>query len=384
MSTTTIAKPLTIQDEQRGTKTVARILLTDPRTGKRVNRRWSERSEAETFVAAVEAFGLEQALTFDDSRRGTSSSAQLKAGSGTRFGTYATEYLERRRKLSEGSQRSYAQRLRVINTTSLGLTPLRDITPDHIEAFIKALAAKRSEFGKPLADRTRRTILDFVRQVLGDAHRRGDIPGDPSQHVEQIKIEDALEPVILTPAEFAAVCAQLAPEDVAFFSFLIQSGCRYGEAMSLKWYELKADANDPTVTLVNILNGKTNSARRTTSIPTALAEQLEPNEGALVFPAVAPDSYRRKWVKAVKAAQLPIKAQEKGQPVLMKSPRVHDLRHTHAVLMLTQEQMNLTALAYRLGHSSPAITATFYAHFAEPQVASLGAVAAKAAASFMV
>ena len=383
MSTTTITKPLTIQDEVRGSKTVARILLTDPRSGKRVNRRWSSRSEAETFVAAVEAVGLEQALTFDDSRRGTSTSTQHAAGSSTRFGTYAAEYLERRRTLSAGSQRTYAQRLRVINGTNLGLTPLRDITPNHIEAFIKVLADRSSEFGKPLADRTRRGILDFVRQVLGDAHKRGDIPGDPSQHVEQIVISDALEPVILEPSEFAAICAQLAPEDVAFFSFLIQSGCRYGEAMALKWYQLEADENDPTVTLVSVASGKTRSARRITTIPTALAAQLAPNDGPLVFPAAAPDSYRRKWLKAVKAAQLPINVQG-PHAVLMKSPRVHDLRHTHAVLMLTEADMNLTALAARLGHSSPAITAAFYAHFAKPQVASLGAVAARAAGGFML
>lgn len=376
-------KPLTIQEETRGTKTVARILLTDPRTSKRVNRRWPTRSEAETFVAAVEAFGLEQALTFDDTRRGGTSSTKATSGIGTRFGTYAAEYLERRRTLSAGSQRSYAQRLRVINTTNLGLTPLRDISPNHIEAFIKALADRGSEFGKPLSDRTRRGILDFVRQVLGDAHKRGDIPGDPSQHVEQIVIRDALEPVILEPGEFAAICAQVAPEDVAFFSFLIQSGCRYGEAMALKWYDLEPDAEDPAVTLVHISSGKTRSARRTTTIPTALADSLTRNDGPLVFPAAAPDSYRRKWVKAVKAAQLPINVAE-GQAVLMNSPRVHDLRHTHAVLMLTEGNMNLIALAARLGHSSPAITAAFYAHFARPQVASLGAVAARAAGRFML
>lgn len=374
---------LTIQDEVRGSKTVARILLADPRTGKRVNRRWSTRSEAETFITAVEAFGLEQALTFDDSRRAVGSSVAPKAGSATRFGLYAADYIERRRSLAPTSQRTYGRRLAIVNDTSLGLTPMRDITPDHLEAFIRTLGARVSTHGRPLADRSRRSILDFVRAVLADAYKRGDIPGDPSQHVEQIPVKDALAPVILTGPEFASICAHLPTADALFFSFLLQSGCRYGEAIALHWYDLEADADDPTITLVRIAGGKTRSAQRTTTVPTSLADALVRHGGPLVFPAPAADHYRRAWRKAVVAAQAPARVRP-GHVVVMCSPRVHDLRHTHAVLMLTEGGMNLIALAARLGHSTPQTTAAFYAHFAKPQVASLGAVAARAAAGFML
>ena len=85
----------------------------------------------------------------------------------------------------------------------------------------------------------------------------------------------------------------------------------------------------------------------------------------------------------MRKAQAPAHAKE-GHPVLMSNPRVHDLRHTHAVLMLTEGSMNIIALAARLGHSNPQVTAAYYAHFARPQIASLGAVAAKAARGFML
>jgi integrase len=374
-----VSKPLTIQDEQRGSKIVARILLTDPRSGKRVNRRWSSRTDAETFLAAVEAFGLVEALTFDDNKRGTHSKGPARLGSATRFSTYAEEYLSRKRLLADSTKATYRQRLKAIQATSLGLTPMRDITADHLEAFILALEARRPV----LADRTRRGILDFVRAVLGDAFKRGDVPGDVSQHVEQIPINDALKPTILTATDFAAIMAQMPEGWGNFFMFLIQSGCRYGEAMALKWHEMEPDADNPEVTLVHISGGKTMSAQRTTTIPTSLAERLVPNDGPLVFPAAAPDSFRRQWRRAVVAAQAPALVKEGFQPILC-SPRVHDLRHTHAVLMLTEGDMNLTALAARLGHSNPQITAAYYAHFSKPQVATLGAVAARAAGGFML
>jgi integrase len=252
MSTTTI-KPLTIQDEVRGNKTVARILLNDPRTGKRVNRRWPTRSEAETFVAAVEAYGLEQALTFDDSRRGTAAPSQLKAGSSTRFGIYATEYLGRRRTtkkgtpIAEGTLRAYRVRLALVERTPLALTPIRDITPDHLEAFIKAIAVLTGANGKTLSEGYRRSALVFVATVLGEAFKRGDIPGDPSQHIDPLVVTDAVAPVILTPAQFSAIAAQAGEIERLFFSFLLQSGCRYGEAVELEWSSLKLDEVNPEI-----------------------------------------------------------------------------------------------------------------------------------------
>jgi integrase len=101
-----------------------------------------------------------------------------------------------------------------------------------------------------------------------------------------------------------------------------------------------------------------------------------------VFPAANPDAWRKRWVAAVQRAQTVVHAAPGHEPITV-SPRIHDLRHTHAVLMLTEANMNLTALAARLGHSSPEITAAFYAHFGKSQVLSLGRVAANTTAAFI-
>lgn len=384
---------LTIQDEVRGSKTVARILLTDPRTSKRVNRRWPTRTEAETFIAAVDAFGLAEALTFDDNRRANTSNGAgaAKAGSGAKFGAYAAEYLGRRRTTKRGepiaasSIRAYRVRLAIVEQTPLALTPMRDITADHLEAFVKALGQPRAD-GKPFKEGYQNSILIFVNTVLSDAFKRGDIPSDPSAHVEPIAVTDASEPVILSAAEFAAITAQLGEGgqwERLFYSFLIQSGMRYGELVALKWYQLEVDPTNPDVTLVRVAGGKTKAAKRTTSIPTALADQLIPNDSPFIFPEPAEGHFRRHWLKAVSRAQMPAHVKD-GHAVLMVSPTPHDLRHTHAVLMLTEGHMNLIALAARLGHSSSRTTERFYAHFAEQQMASLGAVAARAAGAFML
>jgi integrase len=120
-----------------------------------------------------------------------------------------------------------------------------------------------------------------------------------------------------------------------------------------------------------------------TSIPTALAEQLIPNDSPFIFAEPAEGHFRRHWLKAVRLAQTPAHVKP-GHAVLMVTPTPHDLRHTHAVLMLTEGHMNLIALAARLGHSSSRTTERYYAHFADDQMSSLGTVAARAVHGFMV
>jgi integrase len=59
--------------------------------------------------------------------------------------------------------------------------------------------------------------------------------------------------------------------------------------------------------------------------------------------------YRRSFLPLVKAAKLP-------------AARFHDLRHTHAKLLLCNG-VNIKAVAARLGHSSPTITLSTYSHW---------------------
>lgn len=385
----TAVKRLTIAEEDRNGEVRYRVVFVHPETGKRTNRRWSDYDAANAFVDAAAAYGIPQALAFDDGRRTTRTAPVT--GSSMPLGEYAADYLRRRRTLSAGSQASYAQRLRVVESTALAAIPVKRVTADHIESFVRAMEDMRTPGGKPLKDRTRRGVLDLIRAVLGDAYKRGDITGDPSQHVLQIPVRDALEPVILTPAQFDAICAQMLDKDASMFRFLVQSGCRYAEALALTWADMEPDDEYPDVTLVTIRKGKTRSANRVTTVPTALVDTLPHRHPTLVFPPLVErstsstrtdDSWRRAWTSAVERAQSVVHAAPGFDPITVR-PRIHDLRHTHAVLMLTEGGMNIIALAARLGHSSPSITAEFYAHFAKPQVASLGAVAAVAARAFM-
>ena len=51
----------------------------------------------------------------------------------------------------------------------------------------------------------------------------------------------------------------------------------------------------------------------------------------------------------------------KPPPVMPPGLRLHDLRHTHASLLLSAGH-SLKAVSARLGHANPALTLRIYAH----------------------
>lgn len=370
---------LKVQEEIRRGTTVYRVVFTHPETGKRTNRRWPDPAGAEAFVNAAATYTLAQAIAFDDgSRPGKSTTTPW---SDVPFGTYAADHIRHRRGLKDTTRRNYLQRLRVVEGTPLALIPIRDVTHTHLEAFVDHLETLPSQRGVHLKDRSRRLVFSFVRGVLLDAYRKGDIPKNPAQHVDHIPVEDALDPVILEPRDFAAIAAQLEPEHVPFYAFALESGCRYSELCALEWRDLETDPDDPGLVAVTIRGGKSRAARRLTSVPQDVVASIVMSDADFVFPAPNRDTWRRRWIAAVQRAQSVVHVAPGFDPVTV-SPRIHDLRHTHAVQMLTTGGMNLTALAARLGHSSPEITAAFYAHFGRSQVLSLGRVAMNSMAGF--
>lgn len=64
---------------------------------------------------------------------------------------------------------------------------------------------------------------------------------------------------------------------------------------------------------------------------------------------IEPDALSRRFQKTAKRAGFPV-------------PRLQDLRHCAAVLMLTQG-VPVHVVAGRLGHANPSITLSIYAHF---------------------
>jgi integrase len=156
------------------------------------------------------------------------------------------------------------------------------------------------------------------------------------------------------------------------------SGARRGELLGLRWTDIDTAAGTLTIrrsrTKVagEVLESdpKTERSRRTIALDAGTMhvlerqKRLQEQEQALlgtrrveqgyVFAAengepFDPDQVTRLFAAAVRRSGLPV-------------IRLHDLRHVHATIMLTEQRQALTQVSRRLGHSTTITTANVYAH----------------------
>lgn len=155
---------------------------------------------------------------------------------------------------------------------------------------------------------------------------------------------------------------------------LVGTGLRWGELSALQVRDLNLAGSTPTLRVQRAWKRqedntrelgppKTKKSRRTIALSpdvAAILRRLSSGKGPEGFIFLTAwgnawrhdNYYQRRWMVAVKNAQA------KGLP---KSPRLHDLRHTH-VAWLIGKNISLPAIQARLGHESITTTVDRYGH----------------------
>jgi integrase len=180
------------------------------------------------------------------------------------------------------------------------------------------------------------------------------------------------EMMFLTDPEIGRLVAAMPAHWRPLVMLLVATGLRWGEAIGLRVKNLDLLATKPKLRVLEHLHEmgdgslvwtdpKTDRSRRTVSFTLKVALSLtplvagkEPDDTVFVAPKGGPvrtRNFRRTWLKAIKAAKL-------------DGLRVHDLRHTHAALLIAANRP-LSGISRRLGHSSVAVTDTLYGHLRE-------------------
>lgn len=179
---------------------------------------------------------------------------------------------------------------------------------------------------------------------------------------------------LLSLRDFDILIAHISEFYQPFIRFLLETGMRVGEASALTVKDFQLDAKVPQVRVdkawkwakgntVKLGEPKTSKGFRTVSLASDTVERMRPlladkqphdlaftTKTGLVI--TASRLHKLFWQKSVAAAMAD------GMTV---KPRIHDLRHTHASLMISHG-MNLFNLANRLGHESVQTTTQVYGH----------------------
>jgi integrase len=241
----------------------------------------------------------------------------------------------------------------------LGAIALRDITPETVGRW----QAERLAAGAgPIAVRQ---AMDLLGSVLEHAFVAGRIAANPVRRVKKARRPRREEVKALSPSTVEAMRSALGARDAALISVLAYAGLRPGEALGLRWRDIRERTLlvQRSVSLGEEADTKTRQ-HRTVRLLAPLAADLRswrmaagrPDETELVFPGkdgqpwtqAAYQSWRRRaFRRATLAAGL-------------AHARPYDLRHSFASLLL-HEGRSVIYVARQLGHDAR-LTLTRYGH----------------------
>ncbi|GAB3602662.1 tyrosine-type recombinase/integrase [Microbacterium aureliae] len=287
----------------------------------------------------------------------------------------------------------YRKHFRVhVLPSSVGRTPIADITKDHLNRFYRQLEQNgrkdRGHIGEPLGAATVRHIHVLISQVLQHALEDGLIRFNPAKRASPpTKLEAAPPEMATWSAEDARMFLEWSEStgDYLWLAWLtlLGTGMRRGEILALRWKDL--DLDNDVITIARAMSyvkeaGKrpvidfkaTKSGRvRNVDIDARLAGALRAKRDMLraVSPELArgehlifcnrygmphnPTQFSRQWRERVLKAAA-------AHPDLDEL-HLHELRHTHATLLL-RAGVHPKIVSERLGHADIQTTLNTYSH----------------------
>jgi integrase len=337
-----------IEKRLRGSKLTYRARYRDP-AGRERSKTFTRRVDAERFVVEVEHAKSRGAWVDPTLGRIT-------------FAAWLDQWWATTTNLRESTQARDEASLRVHAIPRFGRIPLAAIRQIEVRAWVADLA------GQGLKPATVVKAYQLFGKVMAAAVDAGIIAQSPCR-IPLPKVEQD-EKRFLTPAEIAQLASIIAPRFRVLVLVSAYGGLRIGELAGLR--RSRVDTTRATVTVLEIATDvsgrlvagppKTRAARRTVSLPTPVADELEhhlatyaePDPDALVFTAAkgsalrATNFRRRIWRPAVRAAEF-------------DGLRIHDLRHTAVALWIAAGASPME-VARRAGHTSVKTVLDVYGH----------------------
>jgi integrase len=323
----------------------------------RVRWRQHGHNRARTFSTKRDARDFDAEIR---RRRRAGSLAQLDAGTQP-FGEYVTGTwaVTHAATLAPKTRVHYASLYDHHLHPYLASIALREITPELIGRWQSDRLAAGAG---PVAVRQ---ALNLLGSILESAFAGGRIAENPVRRVKKARSPRREEVRALPPARIEAMRSVVSPRDATLISVLAYAGLRPGEALGLRWEDIRERTMliQRSISLGTEADTKTRQ-HRAVRLLAPLASDLRswrmacgrPADNELVFPGrdgqpwtqAAYQSWRRRaFARAVQAAGL-------------VHARPYDLRHSFASLLL-HEGRSVIYVARQLGHDAR-LTLTRYGH----------------------
>lgn len=259
-------------------------------------------------------------------------------------------------------------------------TNLNKLSYEHIFEFRELLKtkSKKQNSNSTLSPNTVNKIMILLKKIFDTGVRKSLIDKNPVDNLRKLPIS---KPTISfwSVEEFKEFRKLITNDEISydlFFTIAFFTGMRMGEILALNWYDVNLITSTIHITKtayfvnnVNHINStKTRAGTRLITINNKLTEMLtdwkEKQEDLLKEFTKDTDSLQ--IIQSTPIAITKNMVDKKFKQILsrnnnLKKIRIHDLRHSHASLLINQGEDYLV-VKERLGHASITTTIDTYSH----------------------
>lgn len=341
------------------------VLWRDSDTGRQTSYPRDSKQEAERFKRLVEANG--------NSLTRTEAILEKVALGGPSVAENMERHIEMLTRAGPDQIKRYRSAIKNHFSERLGKMPVIAVEHEDVVLWVKYMQGKTYK-GEPLSAKTIANHHGLLSASMETAVRRRLRTDNPCKGVQLPRDESIKEKMyFMTAAESLAVVMAHPVRYQPLMAFLRGTGARFGEATALLGGDFQLDVQQPTVRIEKAWKRdaddrfyvgppKTRKSRRSVSLSPSLVSFVRPAVEAagptgLVFTTsyggpIRHSSFYEFW----EGALTKLGYGESGD-----RPRIHDMRHTHASLMLGAG-MSPFELSRRLGHESIQTTIDRYSH----------------------
>jgi integrase len=277
--------------------------------------------------------------------------------------------------LRPSTLRGYRSNVEKNVKSQIGGVRLRDLGVAHVKRLKATLLSSGGRAGKGLSPQSVKNTLRMLSRALRDAEREGAIGRNPVPLVDMPSTRGGRQMSTWTADEVRHFDEATVDDELGVGYHLgVTCGLRRGEVLGLRWSDVDLDAGTLSVVRsrvahgYDVTEGPPKSGRgRVIDLGSATVARLRRHKAQQAEAHLAAGLPRPTYVVTRRDGTLPhphtvayyfdatVKAA--GLPRI----RFHDLRHTHATLMLAAGE-HPKVVQERLGHSSVSITLDVYSH----------------------
>lgn len=262
-----------------------------------------------------------------------------------------------------------------IDGSDLGQTPVDKVTKAAVIDWLDGLVVQsraNQPTGQPLGRKSKANVHAVLSAAFATAIDEEVMHRNPAKGVSEADLNEAREPVYLSPDDLALLSDRVDQHYRLFLRFLGGTGLRYSEATALRRRDITIREGRASVRVSRAWKSKgrgeeigppkSKKGNRTVTCNASLSAELAeylPTIGLDAFVFQRPDGTYVKNSRFHKEVWQPLMGELVGKE-LDRKPWIHEIRHAHCTHLL-DANVPVHVVQARMGHEDPQTTLRVYA-----------------------